>query len=186
MRAMRFSRVALMLLRWRDLLRWSPRRCPLSRFRPLISRLRRPSQARLPSAQGSRRQPAHHPRRRRWQRAGRRASGPLASLTARQGSARGNANRARARPCRCTKRRQRPGILKCQVSRHAPGKRSADLSSGRSAHRSCPRSPRPSVDFAPSGPGTHGRMADRGGPESGLEARPRWSAASASARRSVL
>lgn len=122
MRAMRFSPVALMLLRWRDLPRWSPRRCPLSRFRPLISRLRRPSQARLPSAQGSRRQPVHHPRRRRWQRAGRRASGPLASLTARQGSARGNANRARARPCRCTKRRQRSGILKCQVSRHAPGK----------------------------------------------------------------
>ena len=41
---------------------------------------------------------------------------------------------------------------------------------------------RPWIPLPPS-PGTHGRIADGGGPQIGLEARPRWSAASASARR---
>jgi hypothetical protein len=43
-------------------------------------------------------------------------------------------------------------------------------------NRPRPRRPCPSVDSAPSGPGTHGHIADGGGPVSGLKARPRWSA----------
>jgi hypothetical protein len=42
----------------------------------------------------------------------------------------------------------------------AGAERPAYRSSGRSAHCSCPRRPCPSVDSAPSGPGTHGRIAD--------------------------
>jgi hypothetical protein len=42
------------------------------------------------------------------------------------------------------------------------------LSWGRSGHRSCPRRPCQSVDSAPPGPGTHGHMADGGGPKSRL------------------
>jgi hypothetical protein len=64
--------------------------------------------------------------------------------------------------------------------------RSADRSSGRSAHRSRPRRPCPSVDSVPSGPGTHGRIADGGSPKSRLETHKRWSAAGTSAGASVL
>jgi hypothetical protein len=44
----------------------------------------------------------------------------------------------------------------------------------------------PSVDFKGTGTRAHGRMADGGSPQSGLEARMRWSADWASGGASVL
>jgi hypothetical protein len=66
-----------------------------------------------------------------------------------------------------------------EVADQQPGadaERSLYRSCGRSAHRSCPRRPCPSVDSAPSEPGAHGRIADDGGPQSSLEAHMCWSA----------
>jgi hypothetical protein len=46
--------------------------------------------------------------------------------------------------------------------------------SGRRAPAARPRRPCPSVDSVPSGPGTHGRIADGGNPKTRLETHMRW------------
>ncbi len=63
---------------------------------------------------------------------------------------------------------------------------SAHRSSGRSGYRSCARRPCPSVDFKDPDHGAHGRIADGGGPESGLETHKRWSPGGDSDRASGL
>ena len=62
------------------------------------------------------------------------------------------------------------------VDETGDAKTGTDRSSGRSPHRSRSRRPCPSADSAAPEPGTHGRIADGGGPQSHLEAHERWSA----------
>jgi hypothetical protein len=65
--------------------------------------------------------------------------------------------------------------MKQQVTEQKPG-RTVSVTAPTLAVRA------PSVDFKGKEPGAHGRIADGGGPELRLEARPCWSAGSDSGR----
>jgi hypothetical protein len=88
------------------------------------------------------------------------------------------------RPSRTLAMKATPTVIRQpEAAGHPPGAEACSSShqrreTGRDGRRNRPRPrrPCPSVDSAPSGPGTHGHIADGGGPVSGLEARPRWSA----------